>query len=171
VVSQVPFQPRPNAMPENMAGSSIMHGGRDTLGGGGGGFGNVLDALAARSPTLTNAMTLMSGSQMAALGGSPDFRQAVFDWRQDRPDREGLEREAFRQAMMDWRMGRPTRANHVPGQPQPGPGNGNGHPQGLPTPVGAPQAVGLNNFPNMTGSSLYVQGMTPGATAYDLPTY
>lgn len=123
-------------------------------------------------PLLSNALGGLGGlggATTGALSGDPAaYHQAMLDWREDRPVHSGpMSGEEWKTAMNDWRAQRPGR----PGHPGPGNNNGNGPPQGFPTPVLPPQAVGPNHIPGMAGNSLYVQGMTPGASAYDLPTY
>jgi hypothetical protein len=135
-----------------------------------GGF-QIMNALGANHPAGQNAMNIISNGPMGALSGQEDaFRQAMTDWRTGRPVREGIDPAAYRASLMDWRGQRPNRHGFIP--PVGGPVQTLPAPAGPPAHAGPPPHVpGAANFPGMVGQSLGVQGLTPGASPFDLPTY
>lgn len=142
-------------------------------------------------PTATNQITALSGEMprpvrprladyrdqfMGALQGiNPGDTLRNGGWRNLDFDKDMFLQamDPYRQALAQWRIDKDAwKAAKREG----GPHNGNpasGPVQTLPTPVGqpipAPQQP--NTIPGMVGQSLYVQGMTPAANGFSLPTY
>jgi hypothetical protein len=106
--------------------------------------------------------------QQQVQGWKQDYRNALMDWRGDRPmfDPATMQRDDFQQQMMDWRGLMPNRHDFRLGQ-QPG------APVPQPAPV-TPQVMPGQmpvNPAGMVGSSYNVLGMTPATSPYGLPTY
>jgi hypothetical protein len=129
-------------------------------------------------PTKPDMMHPGMMQTMTALGGQPvrpvnplrgmsaedrlgaDMQGLRMDYRQDMGDYRSALHDYHRQYLDG------LRGNRGMGQQQ-------GPVQGLPTPVGAPAPAQPANImaPGMVGQSYYTQGMKPGATPFDLPTY
>jgi hypothetical protein len=129
----------------------------------------------------TNMQTMAPANMkaMSALAGRPErpqFAMGGDEMRDMTPDQRMEALMGFRGQMNDWRMDlrnwRQQNRGHPNGQGNPNVGGG-GLPQTLPAPVGqpVPAAAPANTFPGMVGQSLYVQGMRPAVSPFDLPTY
>lgn len=123
------------------------------------------------SPFMGQQMQQNMSGMMNALGGHggqmhPD-KQAMMDWRDQRPDHTpGMAPDMWHQMKMDWRalnphhMGQPGNTGIVPPMP----------PQQMP-PQQAQVMPGQMPINPGVGQSYAVQGLNPAASGFGLPTY
>jgi hypothetical protein len=118
------------------------------------------------NPMYQQAMNALAPQQQVQ-GWKQDYRNALMDWRGDRPmfDPATMQRDDFKQQLMDWRGLMPDRHDFRFGL-QPGVQT---NPALPPQPM--PNMQPPMNPQSMVGSSYNVLGMTPATSPYGLPTY